>query len=119
MQNPNKPIGLSLLFKSLCGLGTGKILGAIEYNVLCVAESRVQHCHEKITEAQLQPVIVQGEGGSLHEAATVHGSASGQTLGLGGKAPGGDGEREPGSFNLDPSSKYAGIWQIAQLGLRS
>lgn len=55
-------------------------------------------------EAQLQPVIMQDEGGSLQRAAAVHGSASGQTLGPGGKAPGGDGEWESGPFNLDLSS---------------
>lgn len=43
----------------------------------------------------------------------MHGSASGQNLGPGGKAPGGVGKQESGSFNLDPSSKYAGMWQIA------
>lgn len=57
MQNPNKPIGLSRLFKSLCGLGIGKILEAIEGNVLRVVESRVQHGPEKVTQAQLQPVL--------------------------------------------------------------
>lgn len=29
------------------------------------------------------------------------------------------GEQESGSFHLDPSSKYTGMWQIAGLGLRS
>lgn len=108
MQNPSKPTGSPLFFKSLCGMGTGRDLRGLE--VQCPACCRVKGTAVP-REGRCgsgRPVIARS-GVSPQEAAAGHVSASKQILEPGGKAQVGNGKWGSGPFIWIPVSKCSRI----------
>lgn len=116
MQNPSKPIGSSLFFKSLCGMGTGRDLkGATECNVPHAAESRVQQCPEKVAAAQGD---LSSPGVACHRRRQSLGTSAPRSKSLSrGEAQAGNGKWGSGPFIWVPVSNVQEY--DSRLGLRS